>query len=95
VPAAVNLADIGGALAALRGVSSVPDLHVWSIGSERAALSAHLELERLEDWPAVLHAAQHLLRERYGVDHVTLQPELVPALRAAPVRIWPRGERPS
>lgn len=94
VPAAVNLAEIGRALAALRGVSSVHDLHVWSIGSERAALSAHLELERLEDWPAVLHAAQHVLHERFGVDHVTLQPELVPALRKAPVRIWPRGERP-
>jgi cobalt-zinc-cadmium efflux system protein len=98
VPRAVDLAEIGGALAGLPGVSVVHDLHVWSIGSERAALSAHLEVERMDDWPATLRAAQSLLRERFGVDHVTLQPELVPALRPprqAPVTVWPRGERPA
>lgn len=98
VPAAVDLAEIGSALAELRGVSEVHDLHVWSIGSDRAALSAHLEIEQLEAWPTILHDAQRVLRERFGVDHVTLQPELVPALRLprqAPVTIWPRGERPS
>ena len=98
VPGAVDLAEIGRALAELRGVSEVHDLHVWSIGSDRAALSAHLEIEQLEMWPAILHDARHVLRERFGVDHVTLQPELAPALRLprqAPVTIWPRGERPS
>lgn len=98
VPSAVDIAEIGAALAALRGVSEVHDLHVWTIGSERAALSAHLEIERLEAWPAILHQAQRVLRDRFGVDHVTLQPELPAALRPpreAPVTIWPRGERPS
>jgi len=41
---------------------------------------------------------KRVLRERFDVDHVTLQPELVPALRLprqAPVTIWPRGERPT
>jgi cobalt-zinc-cadmium efflux system protein len=98
VPSAVDLAEIGAALAALRGVSEVHDLHVWTIGSERAALSAHLEIDRLDAWPAILHQAQRVLRERFGVDHVTLQPELSAAMRPpreAPVTIWPRGERPS
>ena len=97
VPADVDLAEIGGALAGLRGVAEVHDLHVWSIGSERRALSAHLAIEQLDAWPAILHDAQHLLRDRFAVDHVTLQPELVPGLRLprqAPVTIWPRGERP-
>jgi cobalt-zinc-cadmium efflux system protein len=98
VPAAVDFEQIGGALAAVRGVSTVHDLHVWSIGSDRAALSAHLEIERLEDWPAILAASQAVLRERFGVDHVTLQPELVAGLRLprqAPVTLWPRGQKPS
>jgi cobalt-zinc-cadmium efflux system protein len=97
VPAAVDFEDIGSTLAGLPGVAAVHDLHVWSIGSDRAALSAHLEIERLEAWPAVLHSAQTVLRERFGVDHVTLQPELAPALRLpreAPVTVWPRGQRP-
>jgi cobalt-zinc-cadmium efflux system protein len=95
VPEAVDLAEIGNALAAVSGVAAVHDLHVWSIGSSRAALSAHLEVVRLADWPGVLAAAQTLLRERFGVDHVTLQPEVVPGPRQATVRVWPRGERPS
>jgi cobalt-zinc-cadmium efflux system protein len=98
VPTTVNLSDIGGALAELPGVSEVHDLHVWTIGSARVALSAHLEIERLNAWPTILRGAQRLLRERFGVDHVTLQPELIAGTRLpkeAPVKIWPRGERPS
>jgi cobalt-zinc-cadmium efflux system protein len=97
VPTAVDLSEIGTALAGVRGVAAVHDLHVWSIGSEHPALSAHLEIERLTDWPDILDAARSLLRERFGVDHVTLQPELAHRQRLpkeAPVRIWPRGERP-
>ena len=95
VPTAVDFEQIGGVLASLQGVSTVHDLHVWSIGSDRAALSAHLEIERLEDWPAILHASQTLLRERYGIDHVTLQPELPALPLQAPVTLWPRGHKPS
>lgn len=95
VPAAVDLAEIGAALAGVRGVTAVHDLHVWSIGSARAALSAHLEIERLEEWPAILGASQDLLRERFGVEHVTLQPELARPPKEARVTIWPRGVRPS
>jgi cobalt-zinc-cadmium efflux system protein len=98
VPSAVDFAEIGAALAGLHGVAVVHDLHVWSIGSDRAALSAHLEIERLDEWPAILNGAQALLRERFGIEHVTLQPELVPALRPpkeAPITLWPRGGRPS
>jgi len=95
VPAAVDLAEIGRALAGVRGVSAVHDLHVWSIGSARAALSAHVDIERLDDWPAILRASQDLLRERFQLDHVTLQPELgVRRPAQAIVTLWPRGQRP-
>lgn len=98
VPRAVDFAEIGGALASLDGVAVVHDLHVWTIGADRPALSAHLEIERLEAWPRILASARTLLRDRYGIEHVTLQPELVPALRPpreAPVTVWPRGQRPT
>ena len=96
VPSAVDLAQIGGALAAVRGVATVHDLHIWSIGSDHAALSAHVEIERLDEWPRILDASRELLRTHYGIDHVTLQPELVDARpRSATVTVWPRGHRPS
>jgi cobalt-zinc-cadmium efflux system protein len=95
VPTAVSLTEIGSALASVAGVSAVHDLHVWSIGSARAALSAHVEIERLDEWPGILRACQTLLADRFNVDHVTLQPELTLRLpREAPVTIWPRGQKP-
>jgi cobalt-zinc-cadmium efflux system protein len=95
VPAAVDFAEIGGALAGVPGVSAVHDLHVWSIGSRGAALSAHIDLERLEDWPSVLAASQALLHDRFGITHVTLQPEIARLPRQATITIWPRRDRTS
>jgi cobalt-zinc-cadmium efflux system protein len=93
VPSAVDLAEIGTSLAGVQGVATVHDLHVWSIGSDRAALSAHVEIGHLDDWPRILEASRELLHHRYGIDHVTLQPELARA--HATVTVWPRGQRPT
>jgi cobalt-zinc-cadmium efflux system protein len=95
VPAAVDLTQIGNALASIAGVTRVHDLHVWSIGSSRAALSAHLEITQLGDWPRTLDAARALLHEQFSIDHVTLQPELALPLEHATVTLWPRGQRPT
>lgn len=82
VPLHVRLDDIGHDLAALEGVRRVHDLHVWTLASGSIALSAHLELRRLDDWQAILADARQVLDARHGIRHVTLQPE-VPA--AAPL----------
>ena len=74
VPAHLSYDDIGRALTRLPGVSAVHDLHVWYMTSNRAALSAHLRLRDAGAWPQTLAAAQRLLAQRFGIDHVTLQP---------------------
>ena len=79
VPDHLSLAQIGQALAAVPGVHSVHDLHVWTLSSNRVALSAHLLVDDLALWPEVLSAARHVLLHQ-GIAHVTLQPE--PAVRA-------------
>lgn len=95
VPASVDLATIGRTLAAVPGVSSVHDLHVWSITPENVALSAHLEVSSMTAWPEILHAARGTLHDRYGIDHVTLQPEQHAAREVpAVVRLWPRRQGP-
>jgi len=97
VPPAIELPAIGNALAGLPGVISVHDLHIWSIAPGTVALSAHLELEDLQRWPAILAAAQALMHDRYGIDHVTLQPEVShapPSGRTSVIRLWPRKSRP-
>jgi cobalt-zinc-cadmium efflux system protein len=74
VPKHLDYAEIGRALTHVDGIAAVHDLHVWHMSSERAALSAHLLIREPEQWPRILTDAQRVLRERFGIDHVTLQP---------------------
>ena len=80
VPWDVDFRAVGDALAALPGVHGVHDLHIWQMTADRVALSAHVGVESLEAWPAILDRARATLRERFGIEHTTLQPE--PARRA-------------
>ncbi|MCU0842667.1 MAG: cation diffusion facilitator family transporter [Thiobacillaceae bacterium] len=90
VPRHIRLEAVGRDLAALEGVRSVHDLHVWTLASGKVALSAHLEVTDLDGWPRVLLQARHLLAERHGIGHVTLQPEAGDNPVLKPIHIPPR-----
>ena len=75
VPFHLSLPEIGKAMAGVPGVLSVHDLHVWSISSERVALSAHVVLGGMDRWNGVLAGLRTLLKARFGIEHITLQPE--------------------
>ncbi|MDX9887436.1 cation diffusion facilitator family transporter [Thauera sp.] len=79
VPERLSLPEVGQTMAAVPRVRSVHDLHIWSLDSHRTALSAHVVLDAAVHWPEALAALQTLLRERFSIEHVTLQPELPPA----------------
>lgn len=71
VPLHLSLEEIGKAMAGVEGVSSVHDLHIWSLTAERIALSAHVAIARFECWPRILARLQSLLAQRYGIEHPT------------------------
>lgn len=75
VPLHLSLDEIGRAMACVPGVISVHDLHVWSVASEKTMLSAHLAVADLARWDGVLAQSREMLRERFGIEHITLQPE--------------------
>jgi cobalt-zinc-cadmium efflux system protein len=75
VPHGIDYLAVGADLAAVEGVRSVHDLHVWDMSPGHPALIGHLEISSLEQWPHVLDAVRAMLREKHGIDHVTLQPE--------------------
>lgn len=95
VPAAVDLETVGQRLAQIAGVNSVHDLHVWSISSGLAALSAHLEIDELAAWPRILADARETMQVDFGIGHVTLQPELRghTSEESFVVRLFPRDQR--
>ena len=74
VPFAMDIEDVGLALARVSGVSEVHDLHVWPIAAERLAISAHVRVENLSDWPQVLKDLT-AVAGKLGIGHVTFQPE--------------------
>jgi cobalt-zinc-cadmium efflux system protein len=75
VPHGLSVEAIGAEMASVEGVLSVHDLHVWTLSGSRAALSAHVMVKSLQQWEKVLHELQGRLHEKFGIDHVTLQPE--------------------
>ncbi len=75
VPAHITLEEVGRRMAAGDGVREVHDLHVWTLSSGHVALSAHVVVEDLGAWPAVLTGLRVRLEEEFGITHTTLQPE--------------------
>ena len=57
------------------GVSSVHDLHIWTVTSGFVSLSAHVEVEQMDGWDEMLTDLTHMLGEQFSIAHVTLQPE--------------------
>jgi cobalt-zinc-cadmium efflux system protein len=72
-PAGLDPARIGTDMAGYPGVAEVHDLHVWEITSDSPALSAHVLVEPTLDCHDVRGALENLLRERYELNHTTLQ----------------------
>ena len=75
VPRHLSLEEIGRAMATPERVCSVHDLHVWNLSSTEVALSAHVIVRDMQDWDAALAELQTLLKARFNISHVTLQPE--------------------
>jgi cobalt-zinc-cadmium efflux system protein len=75
VPHGLSVETVGHEMANVEGVVSVHDLHVWMLSGSRTALSAHVVVANIGQWHKTLQALQVRLHERFGIDHVTLQPE--------------------
>jgi cobalt-zinc-cadmium efflux system protein len=76
VPEQIDYLGVGADLAAVPGVLSVHDLHVWDMSPGEPALIGHLEIADLNAWPEVLRAVKQMLLDKHAIDHVTLQPEV-------------------
>jgi cobalt-zinc-cadmium efflux system protein len=74
-PAGLQVEEIGIVMAAQPHVVEVHDLHVWEVTTEFPTLSAHVLVDPGADCHAVRRELEQLLRERFGLEHTTLQVE--------------------
>jgi cobalt-zinc-cadmium efflux system protein len=74
-PAGLDPDEIGRTLAAQNHVVEVHDLHVWEVTSGMTSLSAHVTVRAGCDTQSHRRQLADLLRERFGVEHTTLQVE--------------------
>lgn len=77
VPRDIDLAQLKKDVVAIPGVRDFHDVHVWTIGSGRRALSGHLLTDNIttQDSQRIVRAARVILEERYGIRHTTLEVE--------------------
>jgi cobalt-zinc-cadmium efflux system protein len=74
-PASARPDEVGPAIASHPGVVETHDLHVWTVTSGFPALSAHVLVDPGADCHRIRLELEGMLRERFGVDHTTLQVE--------------------
>ena len=72
-PKDLDVDTIGRELASHPGVVEVHDLHVWEVTSGFPALSAHVLVRAGDDCHARRRELERMLRERFEIDHTTLQ----------------------
>ena len=76
-PAHIALGDVHDRMISVPGVTSVHDLHVWTVTSGVIAMSGHLVVQNPADNQRVLEAVQ-LRLAKLGIGHVTVQMEKDP-----------------
>ncbi|MFB3904448.1 MAG: cation diffusion facilitator family transporter [Acidobacteriota bacterium] len=74
-PAHVNLRAMRKELCEVPGVSSVHDLHVWTLTSGVHVMTCHAVLLPGENANQILEQLNKVSRERFRVDHTTIQIE--------------------
>jgi cobalt-zinc-cadmium efflux system protein len=78
-PRGMSLEAVESAMRTIPGVSDVHDLHLWSIGSENHALSAHVKIADMatSESDTILRQINEQLGRGFGIRHTTIQLEHV------------------
>jgi cobalt-zinc-cadmium efflux system protein len=74
-PRHIDVDEVRGAILDGEGVLAVHDLHIWTIASGLVSLSCHVVAKDGPDGSTLLSGINQLLRERFGIDHTTIQLE--------------------
>lgn len=74
-PSNLDATEVEASLRAVPGIRGIHDLHIWTVNSGFVSFSCHAEIDDNAVPDRILKAATDLLRDRFGIRHVTIQPE--------------------
>ncbi len=80
-PVGISIADIRSDIEALPQVKEMHHIHLWQLDDERIFLEAHIEADcdiTLLESNGIRKAAGKILKNKYGISHITLQIEYGP-----------------
>jgi len=79
VPIGIDVKKVKEAIMKTAKVKNVDDMHIWAISSQYAALSCHIVIEDcdLEKSTQLVKQLKTELRERFNIEHATIETELV------------------
>jgi cobalt-zinc-cadmium efflux system protein len=79
MPHGMELEQISSVVSQVQGVCDIHDLHVWSIGSDRHALAAHVTIADIppSESDKILQQIRSALAQHFHIHHTTIQFEHV------------------
>ena len=70
--------EVGWAMAHTASVSQVHDLHLWELAPGVPILTAHVLVAPAADCHGIRRELERMLRQRFGIEHTTLQVDHAP-----------------
>ncbi len=75
VPEDLNYEEVGNSIKETPNIASVHDLHIWDMSADQVALSAHVLVDDITQWPNSLEEIRERLHTNFKINHVTIQAE--------------------
>lgn len=77
-PEHIDIKEIVREVHQIKGVGKLHHIHVWHLNEEELHLEAHLDCAediKMSEFNILLHEIEEVLFEKFGINHVNIQPE--------------------
>jgi cobalt-zinc-cadmium efflux system protein len=77
-PESIDIKEIVKEVHQINGVGKLHHIHVWNLNEEELHLEAHLDCAQnitMSEFNALLFQIEEVLYEKFGINHVNIQPE--------------------
>ncbi|MHB1420572.1 MAG: cation diffusion facilitator family transporter [Bacillota bacterium] len=77
-PEGIDLVDVVDSIIVIPGILDLHDMHLWSLTSNRNAMSAHIVVDgnlKVKEIQVIIRQVEAMLSDKYRIGHITVQVE--------------------